>query len=650
MAAIAHSSGGMNVGDMIKSQLLTMTAMKGDENGIFYAIIGIIAMTIIDSILKAAPAVFKYFGDIIKKRFEAKRDEIIQGTLINTPTIKSSILFEREYSASSRKGDELVDAVIAYLTRCNTAIKLLYNQNFVIDNEEEFYADKDVYAKLIDVSKSKDTGKISSIVVQLYSYKKDLVSLRAWVNNVLYEYRIEQKNQLGDKRFFFDEVPFGLSSEADEKRVFDMMPKRMSFTMTEFNTNKSLNNVFGSHIDVVRERVDLFVNHPEWYERKGIPHTLGVLLHGPPGTGKTSLIKAIAKDTNRHIINLSLRRTTTKTQMKNLFFEEDISMLTSDGQSQVVTIPLSQRIYVIEDIDCLTDVVLDRGIDFEKAATEEEDAAKAEEKKAEDTPSAKNSQKSDKSTGSSSGSMLDRLKKDGYIISETENHIKSLEVSREKMIDVTGYDEPDGGFADASEMDEAFYGGGLLGNDYKEKKKKREGGSRDANEVDYGHMPGKKNSDGKASKHDEELTLSFILNLLDGILETPGRILIMTSNYPEKLDKALIRPGRVDINLCVSYCDFYMMKEMFLNFYDMRRDDSDDVSESDSASSINSETFDFTFDIPENEMLDGKFAKITPAEMTQILCNHFTQPYDAYEELDARIKKGYKEHVSRELK
>ena len=65
----------------------------------------------------------------------------------------------------------------------------------------------------------------------------------------------------------------------------------------------------------------------------------------------------------------------------------------------------------------------------------------------------------------------------------------------------------------------------------------------------------------------EKITLSFILNILDGILETPGRILIMTSNYPEKLDTALLRPGRIDINLQVSYCDKDMIKQMFTFFY-----------------------------------------------------------------------------------
>ena len=43
------------------------------------------------------------------------------------------------------------------------------------------------------------------------------------------------------------------------------------------------------------------------------------------------------------------------------------------------------------------------------------------------------------------------------------------------------------------------------------------------------------------------LIISFIiLNILDGILETPGRILIMTSNYPEKLDKAFMLTNSIN--------------------------------------------------------------------------------------------------------
>jgi ATP-dependent 26S proteasome regulatory subunit len=37
--------------------------------------------------------------------------------------------------------------------------------------------------------------------------------------------------------------------------------------------------------------------------------------------------------------------------------------------------------------------------------------------------------------------------------------------------------------------------------------------------------------------------------MLDGLQECSGRIIIMTTNKPEQLDKALIRPGRIDFNI-----------------------------------------------------------------------------------------------------
>jgi hypothetical protein len=51
----------------------------------------------------------------------------------------------------------------------------------------------------------------------------------------------------------------------------------------------------------------------------------------------------------------------------------------------------------------------------------------------------------------------------------------------------------------------------------------------------------------------DKLNLSGLLNVLDGIVDTPGRILIMTSNHPEVLDPALIRPGRIDKRIMLGH-------------------------------------------------------------------------------------------------
>lgn len=48
------------------------------------------------------------------------------------------------------------------------------------------------------------------------------------------------------------------------------------------------------------------------------------------------------------------------------------------------------------------------------------------------------------------------------------------------------------------------------------------------------------------NKKSSTLTLANILELLDGIVETSGRIVIFTSNYPQHIDKALLRPGRIN--------------------------------------------------------------------------------------------------------
>ncbi|CAL8101967.1 unnamed protein product [Calicophoron daubneyi] len=63
------------------------------------------------------------------------------------------------------------------------------------------------------------------------------------------------------------------------------------------------------------------------------------------------------------------------------------------------------------------------------------------------------------------------------------------------------------------------------------------------------------------------LTLSGLLNALDGVTSTDGRIIFMTTNYVDRLDAALIRPGRVDYRVSIDYCDRSQLLRMFSRFY-----------------------------------------------------------------------------------
>ena len=66
---------------------------------------------------------------------------------------------------------------------------------------------------------------------------------------------------------------------------------------------------------------------------------------------------------------------------------------------------------------------------------------------------------------------------------------------------------------------------------------------------------------------DDKITLSFILNIIDGIRETPGRILIITSNDYESLDPALVRPGRIDLTLEMNNASSDVIREMYNHYY-----------------------------------------------------------------------------------
>lgn len=65
------------------------------------------------------------------------------------------------------------------------------------------------------------------------------------------------------------------------------------------------------------------------------------------------------------------------------------------------------------------------------------------------------------------------------------------------------------------------------------------------------------------NNHAFRLSLSGLLNILDGVASQEGRVLIMTTNHLEKLDKALIRPGRVDMTVTFGLSDTGMTAAIF---------------------------------------------------------------------------------------
>ncbi|KAI9726089.1 MAG: hypothetical protein M1828_002097 [Chrysothrix sp. TS-e1954] len=83
-----------------------------------------------------------------------------------------------------------------------------------------------------------------------------------------------------------------------------------------------------------------------------------------------------------------------------------------------------------------------------------------------------------------------------------------------------------------------------------------------------------KDKKGDASKK-KKITLSGLLNAIDGVASHEGHILIMTSNYPERLDPALKRPGRIDMHVPFTLASRSQIRDVYLRMYTSAADEGD---------------------------------------------------------------------------
>ena len=275
---------------------------------------------------KGIPFVYCTLTTLITSIFKRKVQHRLNNIVSKASRPKQgSIRLERNYKDDIVNG--LFDAVLGfasdlpqtrYIRRTNTGI-------YIMSTNDEIEISQHVFIKKVDEAFVDD--EIVKLCIEVYSHTYNLVELRAFLEDIEAKYVMQVSNKLGKNIFYFDEVPIVLPMTLEKEPDLTRAPPRITFMMYPLFTNKSLSNVYGDAARAARKRVDFFVNNKRWYQEKGVPYTLGLLLSGPPGTGKSSLIKALAKDTNRHIINVKLSETTTVNQINELFYSSQVNPL-----------------------------------------------------------------------------------------------------------------------------------------------------------------------------------------------------------------------------------------------------------------------------------------------------------------------------------
>ncbi|RNF09098.1 a44l protein-like protein [Trypanosoma rangeli] len=333
---------------------------------------------------------------------------------------------------------------------------------------------------------------------------------------------------------------------------------RVLFKRYPLSYHKTFDTLFFPEKRHVLKVVDDFLERKGRFATEGFPVKLGFLLYGPPGTGKTSFVKALAAYTRRHVISVNLSFLRSNQELCDIFLSREFHCV---GESEPTFFGAEDVIFLLDDVDASNPMVRSRvrkcrpatlRTSANAAATAPVNAAGSDE---DNLVATLDVDDGNGSTEDGSHKSTDDADTGSY----SDRHVNP--VSR-LMFGRLGSSSPADSFAPFALV------------------------SRSADKERTAE-----NSLLKVLQSTDAANLSGLLNVLDGAVDTPGRIVVMITSHPKLLDPALVRPGRFSFKLRLDYVRLPALLDMLgLHFGSIDLGEGEDVDEKTSVNLIANST------------------------------------------------------------